>query len=56
MINNRYEIIEGIGRGGIGDVLKAKDTKNNNKIVAIQVIIKTKMNTETFQNEINFLK
>ena len=56
LINNRYEIIEGIGRGGFGDVLKAKDKKNDDMIVAIKQIIKSKMDFESFNNEINCLK
>lgn len=38
LINNRYEIVKELGRGGIGIVYLALDKKNNSRSVAIKIL------------------
>ena len=47
ILNNRYEIVEKIGEGGMAEVYKAK-CKVLNRFVAIKVLKQQYINDETF--------
>ena len=48
LINDRYEIIERIGSGGMADVFKANDTRLN-RLVAVKIL------KQEFSNDKNFI-
>ena len=61
LLNNRYSLGEKIGEGSYGKVFKAKDTKNQNKLVAIKQVSKMRINSnpylvEALQKELSIMK
>jgi len=49
IINNRYKVIKSIGRGGMGEVFKVRDLKDNGKVRAVKTI-------ESGKSDLNLIK
>ena len=54
ILSNRYEVIEPIGKGGIGAIYKCYD-KNLNKYMAIKTLITNNSSTPTKKGLFSFI-
>ncbi|MFL5699946.1 MAG: serine/threonine protein kinase, partial [Ktedonobacteraceae bacterium] len=62
LLNQRYHILNQVGKGGFGTVYKAEDTKFNNRPVALKELSQSGLsqqkiveNTEAFKREVDLL-